>query len=101
MKILPSDARMTEAGDAGSFTVVRTGDLSQPLNVPYTVSGAATPGSDYEALSGTATIPAGASSATITLRPLADTVVETQETITVTLTPQPGYLLALWKSATA
>ena len=90
VKILPSDARLTEAGDGGSFTVVRTGDLSQPLNVPYTVGGAATAGSDYEALSGTVTIPAGANSAVILLRPLADSVVESQETITVTLTAQPG-----------
>ena len=75
--------------------------LSQPLNVPYSVGGAATSRTDYEALSGTVTIPAGANSAAITLRPLADTTVESQESITVTLTPQPGYLLALWKSATA
>jgi alpha-mannosidase len=101
VKLLPTDTRMTEGGDGGAFTVVRTGDLSLPLDVPYTVSGAATPGSDYEALSGTATIPAGATSVAITLRPLADTVVESQESITVTLTPQPGYLLALWRSATA
>ena len=101
VKLLPTDTRMTEAGDAGSFTVVRTGDLSQPLDVPYTVSGGATPGSDYDALSGTATIPAGVSSAVIALKPRADGVVESQEAITVTLTPQPGYLLALWRSATA
>ena len=101
VKLLPTDSRMTEAGDSGSFTVVRTGDLSQPLTVPYSVGGAATPGTDYEALSGSVTIPAGANSAAITLRPLADTTVESQESITVTLTPQPGYLLALWKSATA
>ena len=92
---------MTEAGDAGSFTVVRTGDTSQSLDVPYTVSGAATAGSDYQALSGTATIPAGASSAVITLRPLADSASEGDESITVALTAKPGYLLALWRSATA
>ena len=101
VKILPSDTRITEAGDAGSFTVVRTGDMSAPLDVPYTVSGAATAGSDYEALSGTATIPAGASSVVITLRPLADTFAEATETITVTLSTQPSYLLGLWRSATA
>ena len=101
MKILPSDTRITEAGDAGSFTVVRTGDTSAPLDVPYTVSGAATAGSDYEALSGTATIPAGASSVVVALRPLADSFAETTETITVTLSAQPSYLLGLWRSATA
>jgi alpha-mannosidase len=101
VKILPSDTRMTEAGDAGSFTVVRTGDTSQPLDVPYTVSGTATPGSDYEALSGTARIPAGADSVAIALRPLADSLGESDETVTATLTAQPGHLLGLWKSATA
>ena len=101
VKILPSDTRITEAGDAGSFTVVRTGDTSAPLDVPYTVSGAATAGSDYEALSGTATIPAGASSVVVALRPLADSFAETTETITVTLSAQPSYLLGLWRSATA
>ena len=101
VKILPSDTRMTEDGDTGSFTVVRTGDTSQSLDVPYTVSGAATAGSDYQALSGTATIPAGASSAVITLRPLADSASEGDESITVALTAKPGYILALWRSATA
>jgi chitodextrinase len=101
VKILPTDARMTEAGDPGSFTVVRTGDTAAPLDVPYTVGGTATPGADYQGLSGTATIPAGASSTVVPLVPLGDTVTEPDETITVTLTPQLGYLLGLWNSATA
>ena len=101
VKILPSDTRMTEAGNAGSFTVVRTGDTSQPLDVLYTVSGAATSGSDYEALSGTATIPAGADMLTVPLTPLVDSIGESDEAITATLTAQPGYLLGLWRSATA
>jgi alpha-mannosidase len=101
VKILPSDTRLTEAGDAGSFTVVRTGDTASPLDVPYTVSGTATPGSDYQTLSGTATIPAGVSSTVVPLLPVADTATESEETITVTLAAQPGYLLGLWRSATA
>jgi alpha-mannosidase len=101
VKILPSDARLTESGDGGSFTVVRTGDLSQPLVVPYTVGGTATPVADYAALPGAVTIPGGESSAVISLRAVADTAVESHESITVTLAAQPGYLLALWRSATA
>jgi alpha-mannosidase len=101
VKVLPSDTRMTEAGDAGSFTIVRTGDTSAPLDVPYTMSGTATSGTDYQALSGTATIPAGASSTAVSLVPVADTLGESDETITMTLAPQPGYLLGLWRSATA
>jgi chitodextrinase len=101
VKILPSDTRLTEAGDAGSFTVVRTGDTGAALDVPYVASGTATPGSDYEALSGTATIPAGATSTVVPLVPVADTATEVEETITVTLAAQPGYLLGLWRSAAA
>jgi alpha-mannosidase len=101
VKILPTDTRLTEAGDAGSFTVVRTGDTASALDVPYTTGGAATPGIDYQALSGTATIPAGADAVVIPLIPLADTAAEQEEGITVTLTPQPGYLLGTWSSATA
>ena len=54
-----------------------------------------------DALPGTATIPAGAASAVVSLTPLSDTLAESDESVTVTLTPQAGYLLGSWKSATA
>ncbi|HVZ60693.1 MAG TPA: hypothetical protein VG892_07905, partial [Terriglobales bacterium] len=101
VKIMPSDARLTEAGRSGSFTVTRTGDVSLPLSVTYTVGGTATADSDYQALPGIITIPAGSSSAVIPLVPLADTIGEPEETIIATLTPQSAYLLGSWKSAAA
>jgi gliding motility-associated-like protein len=42
----------------GSFSFCRTGDTTKPYTVSYTVGGTAIPGTDYVALSGTATIPA-------------------------------------------
>ncbi len=56
------------------------------LDVSYTVGGSATPGTDYAELSGTVTIPAGASSASITIDPVEDDLVEEDETVVVTLT---------------
>ena len=44
----------------GQYTVTRTGATTAALTVGYTVSGTATAGSDYPALSGSVTIPAGA-----------------------------------------
>ena len=42
-----------EPAVAGQFTVKRDGDLTEALIVNYAVSGTATPGADYTALSGT------------------------------------------------
>jgi hypothetical protein len=76
----------SEAGpDAGVFTVIRSGSTASALTVNYTISGTATPGSDYVALSGSVNIPAGAASASLTLTPLQDTGVEGTETVVMTL----------------
>jgi hypothetical protein len=49
-----------EGSTTGGFTLIRTGgDLSSSLTVTYTVGGTATSGTDYTALSGTATFAAG------------------------------------------
>jgi subtilase family serine protease len=76
----------------GRFTITRKGDTTSDLVVAYTISGTATPGSDYVALPGSVTIPAGAASATIVVTPIDDAEVELTETVIVTLTPNPAYL---------
>ena len=51
--IAATDATATEAGlTTGTFTVSRTGSTTAALTVHYSVSGTATAGSDYTALSG-------------------------------------------------
>jgi alpha-mannosidase len=101
VKIVASDARATENGDSGSFTVIRTGSTQSPLAVAYSLSGTAISGTDYNALSGSTTIPAGAASTVINLIPINDAAAEPEETVTVTLTPQADYQVGLWSSATA
>lgn len=84
-----------EAGAvAGAFTVTRNGDTSANLTVVFTAAGSAAAGLDYGALSGGVTIPAGSTSATITVAPIDDTTVENDETVVVTLKASPLYTVA-------
>lgn len=57
------------SGDAGQFCVTRTGKISQPLTVNYTIRGTAENGIDYQRISNAVTIPAGVNSVTITIKP--------------------------------
>src|SRR5204862_2772236 len=71
----------SEPSTNGVFTVTRTGNTTGSLVVNYVVTGTATAGSDYTALSGTVTIPIGQASATITVPVLDDALVEGSETV--------------------
>jgi len=80
---------------AGTFTVTREADdISSDLSVTYSVSGTAAEGVDYQVLTGTVTIPAGQTSAPIDVTPIADGVLENDETVTVTLVDEDWYNLA-------
>ena len=85
-----TDAGASEVGpDTGTFTVSRPAAATNgPLRVNYTIGGTAENGVDYEALSGSVDLPAGASNATITVTPLRDRLRdEPDETVTLTLAP--------------
>jgi len=101
LTIVATDPNASEAGVAtGEFTVTRTGSTAAPLAVSYTASGTATAGGDYAALSGVATIAAGASAATIVVTPVNDLLVEADETVAVTLLDDAAYTLGTPSSAT-
>jgi titin len=91
VSINATDATASEPADTGTFTITRTGSTSSPLTVNYTVSGSATSGADYTALSGTVTIPAGVSSVTIVVTPQDNTVPEGSETVVLTLSSSASY----------
>ena len=61
------------------------------ITLEYTVDGTATAGSDYTALSGTVTVPAGATTATIPVTLIDDSVQEDSETVVLTLTAGEDY----------
>jgi putative intracellular protease/amidase len=89
-------------GNTATFTVTRAGgQLTQPLTVGYTVGGTATAGRDYVALSGSVVIPAGATSAAITVTPVDDPTDEPDETVTLTLRASTAYQLGSTTAGTA
>jgi hypothetical protein len=99
--IAATDNTATEAGTTtGTFTVSRTGSTSSALTVNYGVSGTATSGSDYNALSGSVTIQAGSSTRTISVTPIDDATVESDETVVVTLTTDAAYTVGSPSNAT-
>ncbi|MBX9582787.1 MAG: PKD domain-containing protein [Gemmataceae bacterium] len=105
--IAATDDTATEDGDTATFTVRLTaGPLDADLTVSYTVnpwgSDGATAGEDYEPLAGTVTIPAGATTATITLTAIDDEAGEAAEGVTVLLTdPGDGSYLPDWQAGSS
>jgi hypothetical protein len=81
------------------YTFTRTGEISAPLTVTYAVSGSAANGTDYAAVGASVTFAAGSNTATVTVNPTADSVVESDETITIALTGS-GYTIGIPGSAT-
>jgi hypothetical protein len=95
------DSTAAEPGtNTGAFAVARTGPTGSPLTVNYTVGGTASPGSDYTALSGSVTIPVGETYATIQVTALSDILVESTETVIVTLSANAAYVIGASGSAT-
>lgn len=71
--ISASDPDASKAtGDPGAFQISLDQAARQAITVRYSVGGSATPDGDYRALSGSVTIPAGATSASIPVEPIND-----------------------------
>jgi hypothetical protein len=99
--VVATDAAASESPlTTGFYTVTRTGLTAAPLTVNYAVGGTATPGGDYVALPGSLVIPAGVSSATITVTPINDSAGEGSETVVLTISAAAAYNLAVSNSAT-
>ncbi|OHY32027.1 hypothetical protein BCV63_07615 [Cylindrospermopsis raciborskii CS-508] len=81
------------------YTFTRSGNLTNALTVNYSVAGKAIFNTDYNqtgaasftATGGTVTFATGLSTATVTIDPIADTTVEGDETVELTLAPGTGY----------
>jgi hypothetical protein len=86
-----SEADPTGKG-RGQFVVSRKGSTAADLVVSYTTAGTAGAG-DYAAMTGTVTILAGQTKAAIDLVPVSDTLLESAESVIVTLSPDAAYHL--------
>ena len=99
INILDNDAQVvsvaktvdTTEGGTGTFRFTRVGNLSGSLAVNYAVSGTADSGTDFAALSGSVTIPAGEASVNLTLEALTDAIYDPDETVVVTVDSGTGY----------
>ena len=95
VSIAASDNSASESGrESGTFTVTRTGSSNGALTVGYSILGTAANGFDYDRISGTVTIPSGALSANITIRPIDERVPDIGENVTLRLINSPAYLVS-------
>lgn len=78
----------------------RTENTSGDLTIHYSVSGTASPGLDYDTLSGSIVIPDGETQVFLELQAIADTEQEPLETVTLTLIEDPTYQLGSQTEAT-
>ncbi|CCI06211.1 Hemolysin-type calcium-binding region protein (fragment) [Microcystis aeruginosa PCC 7941] len=98
-----SPASVTEDGTTNLvYTFTRSGVTTNPLTVNYTIGGTATLNTDYTrtGTTNTVTFAAGSSTATVTVDPTADTIVESNETVILTLAAGTGYTIGTPNAAT-
>ncbi|GCE61347.1 endo-1,3-1,4-beta-glycanase ExsH [Microcystis aeruginosa NIES-4285] len=91
-----SPSSVTEDGTTNLvYTFTRSGVTSNALTVNYTLGGTATLNTDYTrtGTTNTVTFVAGSSTATVTVDPTADTIVESNETVILTLAAGTGYTI--------
>ena len=74
----------------GTFVVTRSGGFGS-VTVYYSIGGTAVAGSDYVALDSSVTLPVGVNTASITVTPLPDALVESPESVLLTLSPSVDY----------
>ena len=94
-----SNGSISEPSSPGSFRFTTAGTGSENVTIHYTVTGSATPGVDYAALSGTLSMGRN-TTADVTVTPMDDAQLEDYETITVTIDPDSAYSTFLDNTAT-
>jgi Ca2+-binding RTX toxin-like protein len=75
------------------YTFTRTGSLTNPLTVNYTVGGTATNGTDYGNIGTSVNFLANSATAQVIVDPTPDTIVEADETVSVALTSNAAYTI--------
>lgn len=94
VRLETADPVATEGSDPAAFTLTRTGDATDALDVFFNISGSATYGGDYTATGVKKTIPAGETNVVVTVAPVNDAVAETAETVALRLVAGTNYTVA-------
>jgi hypothetical protein len=101
VSITAPDPNATEGSDNGRFRITRTGGCNgNQLRVLFTISGTAKNGWDYKTIRSPATIPARRPGVEIGVGPRDDTTPEPDETVILTLSPNPDYIIGSPSTAT-
>ncbi|MBD1923771.1 S8 family serine peptidase [Microcoleus sp. FACHB-831] len=88
-----------QTSNPGEFRISRSGSTANALTVNYTVGGSATNGTDYSNLTNSIVIPVGASSVTLPIGVMYDSIAEGNETVVLNLAADNGYSLGTTTSA--
>src|ERR1051326_2741595 len=90
--VTATDPMASEMGpEVGTFTFTRTGSTTAALTVSYAIGGTASNGADYTIIAASIQIPPGLTTATRTITPLDDPLVEGPETVVLTISPNASY----------
>ncbi len=101
VQVAPTSYSVLESDRKATIVVRRTGPTTQSMTFHYaTIAGTAHAGSDYTSKSGTATIPAGASSANVVIPVVDDPPAEPRETFKVAIDSPVGAVLGTARTAT-
>ncbi len=94
-------SRNEDSGASFTYTVTLSQTSSSATTVNLSSSGTATSGTDYTGAPTSIVIPANATSASFAVTPVADTTVEADETVVISVASGSGYALGSPSSATA
>lgn len=95
-----SDADVVGEGAQATFTIDADVERNEDYEIPISVSGTATSGSDFTELDDTVTMAAGATSVNVIIATRQDDRVEPDETVTVTIGSSNEYVRSSARSAT-
>ncbi|BFM39775.1 Calx-beta domain-containing protein [Synechocystis sp. LKSZ1] len=82
------------------YTFTRAGILTNPLTVNYTIGGTATNGTDYANIANSVVFQVGSATATVIVNPTPDSIVESDETVSLTLATGTGYTIGTTTAVT-
>jgi len=98
--VVATDPSASEFGpDNGEFTISRTGATTNSLTVKYAMTGSASNGVDYTALTGLVIIPVGATNVIVAVISIPDVLPEGPETVVLTIQSDPAYTVGSSNSA--
>ncbi|MCZ8024957.1 MAG: FG-GAP-like repeat-containing protein, partial [Microcystis sp. LE19-10.1B] len=96
-----SPSSVTEDGTSNLiYTFTRSGVTTNLLTVNYSIGGTATNGTDYASIPTGVTFAANLATATVTINPTPDTIVESDETVILTLASGTGYTVGTTTAVT-